>query len=156
MVGGGNNNKKTNNSNNDNEPDEPSDQQILTLSGFGLPFDPPQRDRNEVRRSDVRFEFGGRKFFANDNLYLVTSSIPTGIAPKYDQVFKELLELDPNALIVLVLDVAEVRERRVGNAMIMIVLNNSTQWNAHRCACGAPLRRRLARAWDRNSGASDS
>ncbi|GMH67987.1 hypothetical protein TL16_g04817 [Triparma laevis f. inornata] len=109
VVGGGNNNKKNNNSSNDNEPDEPSDQQILTLSGFGLPFDPPQRDRNEVRRSDVRFEFGGRKFFANDNLYLVTSSIPTGIAPKYDQVFKELLELDPNALIVLVLDVAEMR-----------------------------------------------
>ncbi|GMH89239.1 hypothetical protein TrST_g12991 [Triparma strigata] len=85
------------------------DQQIVTLSGFGLPFDPPQRDQTDLGRNDVKFEFGGRKFFANDNLYLVTSSVPTGISPKYDLVFKELLELDPNALIVLVPDVAEMR-----------------------------------------------
>ena len=85
------------------ESTEGSDgQQTVVLGGLGMPFDPPQVPSGNA------FEFGGRKFFSNENLYLVTSSIPFSLHPNIDTFIAELLSQDPNALAVLVPDAAEV------------------------------------------------
>ena len=82
-------------------------QQLVELSGFGIPFDPPQHSLLSSH-SPPRFEFGGRKFYANDNLYMVTGSLPPGLGPSYDIALASLLSADPNALVALVPDAAEM------------------------------------------------
>ena len=99
-----------------------TDQQVVTMSGFGLPFDPPQETHNPY--GEVKFEFGNRKFYTDDNLYLVTSSVPTAFSPRFDKVFKDLLTLDPNALIVLIPDAAEVSGRVCGRVCGRVVISN--------------------------------
>jgi predicted O-linked N-acetylglucosamine transferase (SPINDLY family) len=79
--------------------------QLVQLEGFGLPFDPPH-DFNPDRQN---VEIKGRKFFANENLYLITSSIPSSVHVVFDDVVRGIVEADEDAVVLLVPDGAEVK-----------------------------------------------
>ena len=77
--------------------------QVVTLKGLGLPFDPPQF-HNSLK---IKYEIGGRRFFSDDNLYLVIDPIPSSVSSEFDVAFVEVLRRDPRALIIFAPDFAE-------------------------------------------------
>ena len=81
---------------------EGGDGQMVVLSGLGLPFDPPQE------ASGISSTYGGRRFYSNDNIYLILTSIPPAITPEEDGVIRGIVERDVNALVVMVPDIAEM------------------------------------------------
>lgn len=79
--------------------------QLVQVNGLGLPFDPP---RDFVPTTGA-FEVKGRKFYANENLYLVTSSVPSSIQPGWDDIIVGIIKQDPDAIVILVPDSAETK-----------------------------------------------
>ena len=80
-----------------------AEEQLVRLKGFGLPFDPP----HEFRRKEV-YEVKGRKFYSNENVYVVLSSVPESVQPRMDAVIREIIKRDKAAVVVLAPDQAEV------------------------------------------------